>query len=35
MNAGAVLATGNPKDFPMRELNVETWTVGQESRRSS
>ena len=22
------LATGNPKDFPMRELQVEHWPVG-------
>jgi predicted nucleic acid-binding protein len=26
-NDGA-LATGNPKDFPMRELKVEHWPVG-------
>ena len=25
---GARLATGNPKDFPMQELNVEHWPVG-------
>jgi len=25
---GARLATGNPKDFPMAELNVEHWPVG-------
>lgn len=25
--AGGVLATGNPKDFPMRELHVEHWPV--------
>lgn len=24
----AVLATGNPADFPMRELRVEHWPVG-------
>ena len=28
VNDGA-LATGNPKDFPMRELTVEHWLVGQ------
>ena len=27
-NDGA-LTTGNPKDFPMRELTVEHWPVGQ------
>lgn len=26
---GATLATGNPKDFPMRELPVEAWHVGE------
>jgi len=26
---GAVLATGNPKDFPMEGLTVEHWPVGQ------
>jgi predicted nucleic acid-binding protein len=25
---GARLATGNPKDFPMRDLTVEHWPVG-------
>ncbi len=25
---GATLATGNPKDFPMDELEVEHWPVG-------
>jgi predicted nucleic acid-binding protein len=25
----ATLATGNPKDFPMRELKIEHWPVGQ------
>lgn len=25
---GARLATGNPKDFPMSELEVEHWPVG-------
>jgi predicted nucleic acid-binding protein len=24
-----VLATGNPKDFPMRELKIEHWPVGK------
>jgi predicted nucleic acid-binding protein len=28
VNDGA-LATGNPKDFPMRELTVERWLIGQ------
>jgi predicted nucleic acid-binding protein len=28
VSANAVLATGNPKDFPMRELEVEPWPVG-------
>jgi hypothetical protein len=27
-SAGGRLATGNPKDFPMRELTVEHWPVG-------
>ncbi|HEV2087996.1 MAG TPA: type II toxin-antitoxin system VapC family toxin [Cryptosporangiaceae bacterium] len=27
--AGAVLATGNPKDFPMEDLVVEHWPVGE------
>jgi predicted nucleic acid-binding protein len=26
---GGALATGNPKDFPMRELKVEHWPVGK------
>lgn len=25
---GATLATGNPKDFPMEELEVDHWPVG-------
>jgi predicted nucleic acid-binding protein len=25
----AILATGNPKDFPMPELKIEHWPVGQ------
>jgi predicted nucleic acid-binding protein len=29
VGAGARLATGNPKDFPMRELEVEVWLVGR------
>lgn len=28
LGVGARLATGNPKDFPMAELNVEHWPVG-------
>lgn len=27
--ADAVLATGNPRHFPMREVKVEHWPVGQ------
>lgn len=27
--AGAVLATGNPRHFPMGEIDVEHWPVGQ------
>lgn len=27
-SVGAILATGNPKDFPMRELRVDHWPVG-------
>jgi len=26
---GVPLATGNPKDFPMRELEVQHWLVGE------
>jgi predicted nucleic acid-binding protein len=29
VSAGVPLATGNPKDFPMRELVVEHWPVGR------
>lgn len=29
VEAGAVLATGNPRDFPMEEVTVEHWAVGQ------
>ncbi len=28
VGVGARLATGNPKDFPMTELDVEHWPVG-------
>jgi hypothetical protein len=28
LSLGGRLATGNPKDFPMRELSVEHWPVG-------
>lgn len=28
VSAGGKLATGNPKDFPMRELTVEEWPSG-------
>ena len=28
LGVGARLATGNPKDFPMEELDVEHWLVG-------
>jgi predicted nucleic acid-binding protein len=31
--AGARLATGNPQDFPMEELTVEHWPVGQMADR--
>lgn len=27
--AGAKLVTGNPKDFPMAEIEVEHWPVGE------
>lgn len=27
--AGATLATGNPSDFPMPEVDVEHWPVGE------
>lgn len=29
LSVGARLATGNPKDFPMIELVVEAWPVGE------
>lgn len=29
LGVGARLATGNPKDFPMPELDVEHWPVGR------
>lgn len=28
VGVGARLATGNPRDFPMKELQVENWPVG-------
>lgn len=28
LGVGAHLATGNPRDFPMRELTVDHWPVG-------
>lgn len=28
-SVGASLATGNPKDFPMPEINTEEWPVGR------
>ena len=28
LQIGGRLATGNPKDFPMAELNIEHWAVG-------
>ena len=28
-SAGAVLVTGNPKDFPMEEIRIEHWPVGE------
>ena len=29
VGVGARLATGNPKDFPMKNLRVEHWPVGR------
>jgi predicted nucleic acid-binding protein len=29
LSLGGRLATGNPRDFPMRELTVEHWPVGK------
>jgi predicted nucleic acid-binding protein len=29
VSVGARLATGNPNDFPMPELDVEVWPVGE------
>jgi predicted nucleic acid-binding protein len=29
LTAGATLATGNPADFPMRQIAVEHWPEGQ------
>lgn len=29
LTARARLATGNPKDFPMKEIDVEHWPVGR------
>ena len=29
LSLGGRLATGNPRDFPMRELTVEHWPVGR------
>lgn len=29
VSVGARLATGNPKHFPMAELNLEHWPVGE------
>lgn len=29
VGVGARLATGNPKDFPMKELTVEHWPTGE------
>lgn len=29
VGVGARLVTGDPKDFPMRELDVEVWPVGE------
>ena len=28
-SAGAVLVTGHPKDFPMEEIRIEHWPVGE------
>jgi predicted nucleic acid-binding protein len=29
LSIGGRLATGNPKDFPMPELRIEHWPVGE------
>lgn len=29
LSAGGLLCTGNPKDFPMREIAVDHWPVGR------
>ena len=29
VGVNAALATGNPKDFPMAELTVDAWPVGE------
>lgn len=29
LTAGAVLATGNPKDFPQEQIRVEHWPAGK------
>jgi predicted nucleic acid-binding protein len=29
LSADAVLATGNPRDFPMKEITIEHWAVGR------
>lgn len=29
LSAGAILATGNPKDFPMKEISIEHWPTGR------
>ena len=31
--ADAVLATGNPRHFPMSGIEVEHWPVGEQARR--
>jgi len=34
LSSDAVLATGNPKDFPMTEITVDHWPVGEAGRDS-
>ena len=29
LSADAVLVTGNPRDFPMKEITIEHWAVGR------
>ena len=34
LSSDAVLATGNPRDFPMTEITVEHWPVGKGGREN-